>query len=454
MADNIRQVKSINVLIEVDMENRGLIKNVERGSLADRVGIKAGDRLLAINGETFKDFLDYKFLITDEEVELVVKHKNGSIKKYKFEKSFDEGLGIEFKNPLLDEIKKCKNKCVFCFVDQMPKGLRKSLYVKDDDYRLSTAYGTFITLTNLIEDDFKRIVKMRLSPIYVSVHATRPEVRKFMMKNPRSGEILDRLKFLAENHITVHCQIVLCPGLNDGEILEDSLDDLSALAPWVRSIAIVPVGLTKYRKNLYPLRPFTKEEARKVLDLVEERQQQYLKKYGTRLVFAADEFYIICKRELPSYEIYEEFYQLENGVGMTALLKKELEEAMSDLPSHLYANREVSIATGVSAVEFLRKTLAPLKKVKNFKYHVYAIRNDFFGHTVTVSGLVTGTDLLNQLKGKDLGDTLLIPEVMLKDRKVFLDDVTVQQIEGELGVKVAAVDLDGRKFLSELLGKK
>lgn len=432
---------------------KGLIKNVEKGSLADKIGIKSGDVLLSVNDQKFEDFLDYKYLITDEEIELAVKHQNDTVTKHYLEKSFDEGLGIEFENPLLDDIKKCRNKCVFCFVDQMPKGLRKSLYVKDDDYRLSTAYGTFITLTNLSEQDFQRIVKMRLSPIYVSVHATRPDVRKSMMKNPHSGEILDRLKFLAENQITIHCQIVLCPGLNDGEILEESLNDLTALAPYVRSIAVVPVGLTKHRENLYPLRPFTKEEAERVLDLVERRQQQYLEKYGTRLVFAADEFYILCKRNLPSYESYEEFYQLENGVGMTALMKKELEEAMIELPFELPEHRRVSIATGVSAEEFLNKTLAPLKNVDNLEYRVYAIKNNFFGHTVTVAGLVTGTDLMNQLKGEDLGDALLVPEVMLKDREVFLDDVTVKQIEQALNVKVTVVDLDGKQFIHELLGK-
>jgi len=441
-------------MIEVDMENKGLIKSVETGSLADKLGIKPGDILLTINGQTFEDFLDYKYLITDEEIELTVKHKNGSETKHRLEKSFDEGLGIEFENPLLDNIKKCKNKCVFCFVDQMPKGLRESLYVKDDDYRLSTAYGTFITLTNLSEDDFRRIVRMRLSPIYVSVHATRPDVRKSMMRNPRSGEVLDRLKFLAENHITVHCQIVLCSGLNDGEILEDSLNDLSALAPWIRSIAVVPVGLTKHRKSLYPLRPYTKGEAERVLDLVETRQQQYFEKYSTRLVFAADEFYIIAMRKLPSYESYEEFYQLENGVGMLALMKKELEEAMTDLPSQLSVHRRVSIVTGVSAEEFLNKTLTPLKSVGNLEYHVYAIKNNFFGQTVTVAGLVTGADILDQLKDKDLGDVLLVPEVMLKERKIFLDDITIEQIEQKLGVRVVVVDLDGRRFLNELLGEK
>lgn len=436
------------------MAKKGVIKHVEPGSIAHRVGLLPGDEILKINNCDFEDFLDYKFLMTDERVSLIIRDSKGSLKKIIIDKEFDEGIGVEFENPLMDNIKRCKNKCVFCFVDQMPPGLRKSLYVKDDDYRLSTAFGTFITLTNVSERDFERIVKMHLSPLYVSVHATSPDVRRFMMKNPKAGEGMEKLEYLARHHIFLHCQVVLCPGINDGEVLEKTLRDLSQLWPQVLSIAVVPVGLTRFRQRLYPLKAFTKEEAGRVIDFIERFQTESLNTRNTRLVFAADEFYCIAERKVPSCEAYEDFYQLENGVGMMALLKKEINENLPNIPTELSDRRWVTIATGVSAYEFLTEVLRPLERVKNLEYRVLPVINNFFGPSVTVAGLVTGADLIKQLKTEKLGDIVLIPEVMLKDKKVFLDDVSVEDVGKNLSADVKVVDVSGKAFLEAILGKK
>ncbi|WP_342039301.1 DUF512 domain-containing protein [Caldanaerovirga acetigignens] len=373
------------------------------------------------------------------------------------EKNFDEDLGIEFENPLIDEIMRCKNKCIFCFVDQMPKGLRPSLYIKDDDYRLSILEGTYITLTNLQDKDLDRIISMRLSPLYISVHATDGNVRKTMLRNKAAEKIMDRLKFLKENGIFFHTQIVLCPGVNDKDVLERTLEDLFSLYPSMQSIAVVPVGITKYRKGLYPLRRFTQKEAQEITERVEELQRENLKRFGTRLVFVADEFYEIAKKEFPPAETYEDFPQWENGVGMVSLLRDQLTELMNEVPLSLPVKRRVKIATGISAFRFLEKVLSPLRRVENLEFEICPIRNDFFGESVTVAGLVTGRDLVAQLKKRLVDEAhlynLLVPEVMLKDGKVFLDGLSVQDVEQKLHVKVAVVKIDGRDFLEKILGK-
>ncbi len=427
------------------------IKSIKHHSIAHKIGLKPGWKITTINGQKIKDFLHYKYLITDEKIDLEAEDEQGLIKKYSIYKDFDESLGIEFKNPLMDDIKKCKNKCIFCFVDQMPKNLRKSLYVKDDDYRLSFTSGTYISLTNLSEEDFNRIISMHMSPLYISVHSTSPKVRSFMLKNPDAGYIMDKMKLLKQNGIYMHCQVVLCPGVNDEEILNETLNDLISIWPNVLSIAVVPVGLTKYRQNLYPIRPFTQKESGIVLDQVNEYQHICLDKLGSRLVFAADEFYIKSGREIPQYETYEQFYQLENGVGMVALLQKELNDNMKHIPLKLSNKKRISIATGVSAYEFIRKALSPLKKVNGLEYMVYPIKNNFFGHSVTVAGLITGSDLIHQLFKEKLGDGLLIPEVMLKEGRLFLDDYCVDDVERILNVPITVVRVEGRDFLEKIL---
>ncbi|MCF6095869.1 DUF512 domain-containing protein [Thermovorax subterraneus] len=435
---------------------KAVISQVKRGSLAQKAGLQKGDEILQINGREIKDIIDYRFLIADEILNIRVKTKDGQERVLTIEKDFDEDLGIEFENPLIDGIMRCKNKCIFCFVDQMPKGLRPSLYIKDDDYRLSILEGTYITLTNLQDKDLDRIVSMRLSPLYISVHATDGNVRKTMLRNKAAEKIMDHLKFLKENGVFFHTQIVLCPGVNDKDVLERTLEDLFSLYPTVQSIAVVPVGITKYRKGLYPLRRFTQMEAQEITDRIEELQSENLKRFGTRLVFAADEFYEIAKKEFPPSEAYEDFPQWENGVGMVSLLRDQLTELMNAVPPSLPEKRRVKIATGVSAFRFLEKVLSPLKRVENLEFEICPIRNDFFGESVTVAGLVTGRDLVDQLK-KRLADEehlchLLVPEVMLKDGEVFLDGLSVQDVEQNLHVKVAVVKIDGKDFLEKILG--
>ncbi|MDN5331614.1 MAG: hypothetical protein PWP45_839 [Tepidanaerobacteraceae bacterium] len=434
---------------------KAVIKEVKKGSLAEKAGLKKDDEILEINGRDIKDILDYKFLITDEILNIRVKTKEGQERILTIEKDFDEDLGIEFENPLIDGIMRCKNKCIFCFVDQMPKGLRPSLYIKDDDYRLSILEGTFITLTNLKDEDLNRIVSMRLSPLYISVHATDGDVRKTMLRNKAAEKIMDHLNFLKENGIFFHTQIVLCPDVNDKKVLEKTLQDLFSLYPSVQSIAVVPVGITRFREGLYPLRRFRQEEAEKIIELVERLQQQNLERFGTRLVFAADEFYEIAKMEFPPSQTYENFPQWENGVGMVSLLRDQLTELMNTVPASLPEKRRVKIATGVSAFRFLEKVLSPLKSVGNLEFEICPIKNNFFGESVTVAGLVTGRDLINQLK-KRLADEkqylVLVPEVMLKDREVFLDGLSVQDVEQSLHAKVVVVNVDGKDFLEKILG--
>jgi putative radical SAM enzyme (TIGR03279 family) len=435
---------------------KAVISQVKRGSLAQKAGLQKGDEILQINGREIKDIIDYRFLIADEILNIRVKTKDGQERVLTIEKDFDEDLGIEFENPLIDGIMRCKNKCIFCFVDQMPKGLRPSLYIKDDDYRLSILEGTYITLTNLQDKDLDRIVSMRLSPLYISVHATDGNVRKTMLRNKAAEKIMDHLKFLKENGVFFHTQIVLCPGVNDKDVLERTLEDLFSLYPTVQSIAVVPVGITKYRKGLYPLRRFTQMEAQEITDRIEELQSENLKRFGTRLVFAADEFYEIAKKEFPPSEAYEDFPQWENGVGMVSLLRDQLTELMNAVPPSLPEKRRVKIATGVSAFRFLEKVLSPLKSVKNLEFEICPIKNDFFGESVTVAGLVTGGDLVNQLKKRLVDEKhqchVLVPEVMLKDGEVFLDGLSVQDVEQSLHAKVAVVKIDGKDFLEKILG--
>ncbi len=435
------------------MDSKGLIKAIKVPSIAHEIGLLPGDILNKIDGQSFKDYFEYKFMITDEELELEV-DRNGTIKLYHVYKDFDDDLGIEFEKPLLDDIKRCKNRCIFCFVDQMPKGLRKTLYVKDDDYRLSLMSGTYISLTNLSQQDLKRIVTLGISPLYVSVHATCPETRKFLLRNPDAVDVMEKLRFFADNGISVHCQVVLCPGINDGEILDKTISDLSTLCPNVLSIALVPVGLTKYREGLYPVRPYTKMEAEEIITKAKIFQQSFLDIYNTRLVFLADEFYIKAGIDIPCYEAYETFCQLEDGIGLLALLKKQLDENIQNIPEALHDKRNVSIVTGYSAAKYLQDYLSPLLKIENFTYNIFPIVNDFFGSSVTVTGLICGVDIVKQLKNKKLGDEVLIPEVMLKDKTFFLDDMTIDELENILDVKLTVVDMNGSKLLETMLGIK
>jgi len=429
---------------------------VEPDSIAEEAGIEPGDRLLSINGQKIKDIFDYRFLTTEEKLILCIEKRDGEIWEVEIEKEQYEDLGIEFENPMIDDATSCTNKCIFCFIDQLPKGMRKTLYFKDDDTRLSFLTGNYVTLTNIDNRQIERIVKYKMSPVNVSVHTTNPELRVFMLNNRFAGDVLDKIKKLTDGGIIVNCQIVLCKDINDGDELERTIADLGSLYPGVRSISAVPVGITKYRDGLYKLEPFDKESSKIVINQIAGWQKDFLKKYGTRLVYAADEFYIMAGLELPKYEEYEDFPQLENGVGLIALFRQEFYEHLENLNVKVPKNykRNVSIATGVLAYRYIKKMAEDLeKKIENLKINVYEIKNNFFGENVTVTGLLTGTDIVSQLSGKELGDVLLISRSTLKaGEDLLLDDYTVGDLEKQLNIKVCAVENNGGEFIRSIIG--
>lgn len=430
------------------------VKTVAKGSAAQRQGVLPGETLLAIGENEIMDVLDYRFYQTSRELTLKIQGTDGTVRLVPIKKREYEEIGLEFETYLMDKQHSCRNKCVFCFVDQLPKGMRESLYFKDDDSRLSFLFGNYITLTNLSEHEIRRIIKMHISPINVSVHTTNPELRVKMMKNRFAGSSLSLLKRFADAGIKLNCQIVSCPGLNDGPELLGSLTDLEALYPSVECVAVVPVGLTRYREGLFPLTPYTKETAAQTLALIEAFGDKCVKAHGKRIAFAADEFYLKAGRAIPPAEFYEDFDQLENGVGLLALLKDELEFALAETQGDQTLYRKVTIASGTSAAPFLQELLLQLKaKYPNVQVNVIGIQNDFFGGGVNVSGLVTGADLISQLKGRDLGDNLLIPSVMLRrEGDVFLDDTSTQDVERALSINLTSVPNDGEALLHAILG--
>lgn len=430
-----------------------LICGVEKNSIAQECGIEAGTVLVSINEHEINDVLDFRFFETCENLTLELE-KSGTRRTVEIEKEEYEELGLVFETYLMDKQKSCKNKCIFCFIDQLPKGMRESLYFKDDDSRLSFLFGNYMTLTNMTDKDIDRILMMHISPVNVSVHTMNPELRVEMMKNPNAGKSIDMLKRLASGGIDVNCQLVLCPGINDGKELEYSLTELMKLTPALKSIALVPVGLTKHREGLCNLRLFNEAEALEVIKTAQRFAEKSLQDNGSRIVYAADEFYIKAGVPFPSEEEYEEFAQLENGVGLVTSLESEFARAAEDTASD-NRQRTVTIATGVSAAPILENMLnTHMKKWASVKYNVIPIINNFFGETITVAGLVTGKDLISQLKDKDLGDELLIPRVMLRhEGDMFLDDTTVEDVERELDISVRVVPNDGYELLDAVLGE-
>ncbi|MGN1415259.1 MAG: DUF512 domain-containing protein [Oscillospiraceae bacterium] len=426
----------------------GVVKN----SPADRAHIQSGDVLLKVNGNEISDVLDYMYYTAEDILRLTLKRDDRFL-MLKLNKSEYDDLGLEFKSFLMDEKQSCSNKCVFCFIDQMPPGMRDTLYFKDDDARLSFLQGNYVTLTNLKDKDIDRIIKMRLN-INVSVHTTNPELRCRMMNNRFAGEKLKYLKKLTDNGIILNCQLVLCPGINDGEEFKRTLRDLAELMPNISSIAAVPVGITKYREGLFPLRLFTKEEAEKTIEIAEGFQQEFMEKFGTRLIFLSDEFYILAEREIPDADYYEGYPQYENGVGMLRSLEDEFSDAFAELAKKKYPPRRVSIATGRLAYGFIRELAQRVNDtIENVHCDVYAVRNDYFGETITVSGLITAQDIMNQLKDKELGDELLLPSNMImRNSDVFLDDYTISDVEKALHIKVRIIENDGRALLEGILG--
>ena len=432
-----------------------VIRSVDARSPAHRAGLRPGETLLEVNGHPVADVLDYKFYTYDPRLTLVLQEPGGARRTVHIRKEEGEDLGLEFETYLMDRARSCANNCIFCFVDQMPPGMRKSLYFKDDDARLSFLMGNYLTLTNLSKREVERIIALRISPINVSVHTTDPDLREAMLKNKRAGEGIAIMGRFAQAGITMNCQIVSCPGINDGPALDRTLQDLAAMAPAVNSISVVPVGVTKYREGLYPLRPYTKAEAAALLDQVEAFAAAYKEKHGTSLVWCSDEFYLLAGRPLPQEDYYEEFTQLDNGVGMLRLLRQEFCRGLALMePEEMEGTTPFSIATGVSAAPFLAELIdLAREKCGKIEGAVYPVRNDFFGETITVAGLVTGGDLIAQLKGKHLGQRLLIPQNMLRHgERVFLDDVSLDDVERELGVPVTPVAQDGYELLDAMCG--
>lgn len=432
---------------------KNIVAKVEKESIAEEMGIEIGDILISINGKKIIDIIDYLFLISDNYLEVEIQKNNGEIWILEIDKDYDEDLGIEFNNAILDKAKSCKNKCIFCFVDQLPTNMRKSLYFKDDDSRLSFLQGNFLTLTNLSDADIDRIIEYNISPINVSIHTTNPELRVKMLNNKTAGNILERIKKLTENRILINGQIVLCPGINDELELEETIKDLYPLYPNLHSVAIVPVGITKFRENLYPLKIFDEEEANKVIMQVNKWQRLLKERIGTSFVYLSDEFYNIAKQPLPSYEDYEGFPQIENGVGLIRKLEHEFNEYLLSLPSNLEIDKTITIITGVSAAKFMRELTKKLTdRVSKLRIQVYPIINNYFGETITVSGLITGKDIINQLENKELGTEILIPKSMLKsDEPVFLDDIKVKDIEEHFHKKIKVCDIDGKALIDNII---
>ncbi len=429
------------------------ITGVKKWSALYFKGVKAGDKLLTVNGKEINDFLDYQFYLSEGKTILEIEHK-GKVREISFNKKTDEDIGLEFDSYLMDKQKRCHNKCIFCFIDQNPKGMRETIYFKDDDSRLSFLFGNYITLTNLTDRDIDRIIEMHISPVNISVHTMNKELRVKMMNNKKAGECLDYIKKLAEAGIEINTQLVLCPGINDGKELEYSLNELSSLYPAVKSIASVPVGVTKYRDGLFGMSEYTKDTAAEVIDIIIKFGDEFKEKHGTRLAYAADEFYLKAEREIPSADYYESYPQIENGVGMWNSFKDEVSDMLESLDKTAEYERQVSLATGKAAYALIKDTAAKLEAIyPKVKINVYAIENDFFGHSITVAGLVTGTDLIAQLKDKELFGELLIPDVMLRSEgDLFLDDVSLSDAEKALGVKVTPIEeSSGYKLIKDIL---
>lgn len=430
------------------------IFDVTTGSHADKAGIKKGETLLSINSNEIVDVLDYRFYQVNRKLTLEVADEDKNVRTIEMTKGEYEEIGLEFETYLMDKQHSCRNKCIFCFIDQLPKGMRESLYFKDDDSRLSFLFGNYITLTNITEHEIDRIIKMHISPINVSVHTTNPELRCKMMNNRFAGDTLKYLKRFADAGITLNCQIVSCPGINDGDELVRTLTDLENLG--VNMTAIVPVGLTRYRENLYPLVPYNKEMAGQTIDIIEKMGDECVKKHGRRIFFPGDEFYLLAEREIPSPEFYEDFSALEDGIGMIAYLTDDVGWKLEELDADESLCHKVTIACGEGVFPYMKRIMSMInEKFPNITINTRAIKNNFFGGGVNVSGLVTGGDLIDQLRGDDLGDRLIITSSMLRfENDLFLDDVSTDDVERELGVTLVPVNNNGNDLVEAVIAGK
>ncbi len=442
-------------------KTKHVIRRIKEGSIAEEMGMEPGDELLEIGGQEIADIFDYQYLTQDEYIEVLIRRADGEEWLLEIDKEYDEDLGIEFENGLMDDYRSCHNKCIFCFIDQMPKGMRETLYFKDDDSRLSFLQGNYVTLTNMSDEDVERIIRYHLSPINISFQTTNPELRCMMLNNRFAGQALLQVRKLYEAGITMNGQIVLCKGVNDGAELERSIADLTAYLPHLESVSVVPVGLSKYREGLYPLEPFTKEDAQEVLRCIHRWQEKLYPQYGLHFVHASDEWYVLAEEPLPEAERYDGYLQLENGVGMLRLLLTEFADAMKLLEEQKQVREryascggELSVVTGQMAYPFLQAMVRQLEeRFPALHIHVYAITNEFFGERITVSGLLTGQDIIRQLQGRELGERILLPQNVLRSGEdYFLDDVTVGDVEKALQVKVDIVKSSGHDFVHAVLG--
>lgn len=448
------------------MSKKHIIDKIEPGSIAEEMELEPGDALISINGKEIDDVFDYHYLIHDEYLEVLIEKADGEPWELEIEKDYDEDLGIVFENGLMDDYKSCHNKCIFCFIDQMPKGMRETLYFKDDDSRLSFLQGNYVTLTNMKEKDLNRIIEYKLAPINISVQTTNPELRCKMLNNRFAGDALKKIDMLYEGGIEMNGQIVLCKGVNDGEELERSIRDLTKYLPYMESVSVVPVGLSKHREGLYPLEPFTKEDAREVLATIHKWQDVCMESHGTHFIHASDEWYLLADMPLPEEDNYDGYIQLENGVGMIRLLLDEFAEALEILKGDIAAKdmleeflpdmegqHTVSLATGRLMGPFLQEMAEQVMELlPNYRILVYPIRNDFFGENITVSGLLTGQDLKAQLGELELGERVLLPCNLLRSgEEVFLDDMTLDELKSALQVEIDIVKSSGQDLLNAML---
>lgn len=435
------------------MKEKGhLIKSIDAGSIAEQLEIEPGDRLLRINGNEVEDIFDYEYYLNSDHLLMLLEKADGELWELEIEHDYED-LGITFENGLMSDYKSCSNKCIFCFIDQMPPGMRDTLYFKDDDSRLSFLQGNYVTLTNMKDHDIQRIIKFNLAPINISVHTTNPELRCKMLNNRFAGESLKKIDTLYEAEVPMNGQIVLCKGINDGEELDRTIGDLAKYIPCMESVSVVPVGLSKFRDGLYPLEPFEKEDAEKTIEIIERWQKKIYAQHGIHFIHASDEFYLKAEREMPEEARYDGFPQLENGVGMLRLQEMEVDEALKAELIEDAEEEEISIATGKLAYPTLKKQVEKITaKYPQKKVHIYEIRNDFFGEMITVAGLITGQDLKNQLTGQNLGTRLLLPDCMFRSgEEVFLDDVTREELQIALQVSINIVKSSGQDLVSAIL---
>lgn len=424
------------------------ISQVDKGSIAEELGIEIGDRIISINGTEVTDILDYRFLMSDDSVVIELEKNNiNEIWELEVEKDFDENFGVEFKDQMMDEAKCCKNNCIFCFIDQLPKGMRKSLYFKDDDSRLSFLQGNFVTLTNLKDEDIDRIIKYKISPINVSVHTTNPNLRMKMLNNKFAGNIMERLAKLAKGRINMNCQIVLCPGINDGIELKNTVMDLYKFYPYIKNVAAVPVGITKYRDGLFPMKMYDEKAANEELNLIGKMQDEFIKKIDSPFIRLSDEFYVVGRKDVPSKNFYKDFEQLEDGIGMIRVFRENIKNSIQNL--NVKRKGKFTIITGSSAYEEIENAAKQITSNNNrLNIEVIMILNKYFGKTITVAGLLTATDIIGQLKGKDIGKHLILPSNMLKaGTKIFLDDLTIKDVEEKLNTKVIVCDYTGDNLI-------